>query len=103
MFCFCLKSVILPLLVLIYECLGAHNVLALVITFEGFDWKPKHVILDLFEVSKTSRHALAKILTNLLNEYGLKNRIIIYVKYKGSNLNTMTIAFKFVDKCEALS
>jgi hypothetical protein len=55
----------------------------------------------LFEVSKTSRHAFAKKLTNLLNEYGLKNRIIAYVKYEG--LNTMTIAFKFVVKCESLS
>jgi len=31
---------------------GAHDVFVLVINFLGFNWKPKHVTLDLFEVAK---------------------------------------------------
>jgi hypothetical protein len=50
-----------------------------------------------------TKHALGKKLTNLLDEYCLKNKIIAYVKYEGSSLNTMTNVFKFVVKCEALS
>jgi hypothetical protein len=45
---------------------------------------------------------LAKDLINFLNEYGFKNRIITHVKNEDLNLNTMTSAFKFVMKCEAL-
>jgi hypothetical protein len=38
----------------------------------------------------------------LFDQYGLRNKIIAYVKDKGSNLNTMTIALKSIVKCEAL-
>ncbi len=37
-----------------------------------------------------------------MDEYGLKNNIITYVKHEGSNLNTMTNVVKFVVKCETL-
>jgi hypothetical protein len=42
------------------------------------------------------------MLTNLLDEYGLRNKIITYVKNEGSNLTTMVSFAKFVVKCEAL-
>jgi hypothetical protein len=42
------------------------------------------------------------MLTNLLDEYGLKNKIITYVKNEGSDLTTMMSVAKFVVKCEAL-
>jgi hypothetical protein len=45
---------------------------------------------------------LAKDLIDFLDEYGFKNKIITHVKNEGLNLNTMTSAFKFVMKCEAL-
>jgi hypothetical protein len=38
----------------------------------------------------------------LFDQYGLKNKIIAYVKDKGSNLNTMIIVLKFVVECEVL-
>jgi hypothetical protein len=42
------------------------------------------------------------MLTTLLDEYGLRNKIITYVKNERSNLSTMTSVTKFVVKCEAL-
>jgi hypothetical protein len=39
-------------------------------------------------------------LTKLLDQYGLRNKIIAYVKDEGSNLNIMTIIMKFVVECE---
>ncbi len=56
----------------------------------------------MFEAIKTTRQALSNNLTKLFDQYGLRNKIIVYVKNEGSNLNTMTIALKFVVKCEVL-
>jgi hypothetical protein len=41
-------------------------------------------------------------MTKLLDQYGLRNKIIAYVKDEGSNLNTVTIVLKSVIKCEVL-
>jgi hypothetical protein len=54
------------------------------------------VIIGLFETTKTTRQALGKILIELLDKYGLRKKNISYVKDKGSNLNAMTGALKFV-------
>ncbi len=81
---------------------GAHDIFGLVINFLGFDWQPKHVTIGLFEAIKTNGQALANNLTKLFDQYGLRNKIIAYVKDEGSNLNIMTIALKYVLKCEVL-
>jgi len=38
----------------------------------------------------------------LFDQYGLKRKIVVYVKNEKLNLNTMTIALKFIVKCEIL-
>jgi hypothetical protein len=81
---------------------GAHDVFILVIIFLGSNWKPKHVTLDLFEVPKTIGQALATKLIELLDAYGLRNKIMAYVKDEGSNLNALTNVLKFVVNCETL-
>jgi hypothetical protein len=45
---------------------------------------------------------LAKKLIDILDEYGLKNKIITYIKDNGSNLNSMISVLKFVMKCQVL-
>ncbi len=32
---------------------GAHDIFAFVISFQGYDWEPKQVIIKLFETTKT--------------------------------------------------
>jgi len=66
---------------------GAHDVFVLVMNFLGFDWKPKHVTFGLFE---------------LLDAYGLRNKIITYVKDEGSNLIKLTNVLKSIVKYETL-
>jgi hypothetical protein len=39
----------------------------------------------------------------LLDQYGLKNKIIAYVKDEGSNFNIVIVVLKFVIKCEILN
>jgi len=62
----------------------------------------KQIILSLFEVVETIGETLAKNFIDLLDAYGLKNKIITYVKDEGSNLNALTNVLKSVVKCEAL-
>jgi hypothetical protein len=45
---------------------------------------------------------LAKNLIKLLKKYNSKNKIILYVKDEGSNLNTMIVALKIVGSCDIL-
>ncbi len=81
---------------------GAHDVFVIVISFLGSDWKPKHVTFGLFEATKTIGQTLIKNLIKLLDAYGLRNKIIAYVKDEGSNLNTLTNALKSIVKCETI-
>jgi uncharacterized protein YqhQ len=60
------------------------------------------VIVGLFEVTKITGQALAKSLIKLLDKYGLRKNIIVYVKDERSNLNAMISALKFVINCEYL-
>jgi hypothetical protein len=55
----------------------------------------------LFEAIETIGQALVRSLIELLDKYGLRNKIIAYVKDEGSNLNAMTIALKAVVNYES--
>ncbi len=55
-------------------CFGSNNL------------EPKHVFIGLFKVTNTSGMAMAPKLQELLNKFTLTNKIIIYVKDEGSNL-----------------
>jgi hypothetical protein len=61
-----------------------------------------HFPIVSFEVTKIARQALVRSLINLLNKYGLRKNIIVYVRDEGSNLNAMTIALKFIINYESL-
>jgi hypothetical protein len=52
-------------------------------------------------VTKTIGQTLARSLTKLLDKYGLRKKIIVYVKNEGSNFNAMTIALKIVVNYES--
>jgi hypothetical protein len=69
----------------------------------GFDWKPKQIAFGLDEIVEITWQALDRNLSNLLDAYGLRNKIVTYVKDEGSNLNTLSNVLKFVVKHETLS
>jgi hypothetical protein len=55
-----------------------------VINFLGVDCQLKHITIDLFESLETSRQLLAKKnLITLLDEYGLRKKILLMLKMKG--------------------
>jgi hypothetical protein len=55
----------------------------------------------LFKTTKTTNQTLANNLTSLLDQYGLRRKIIVYFKKERSNLNAMIITLKSIMKCEA--
>jgi len=77
---------------------GTYDIFALVIKFLDENWQPKKVTISLFEASQ----ALTRNLKKLLDSYGLRKKIIAYVKDEGENLNFMTTFFKFFVNCEVL-
>ncbi len=60
------------------------------------------MIIGLFETIETSGQALAKSLIELLDKYGLRKKIIAFVKDEGSNLNAMINALKSIVNYESL-
>jgi hypothetical protein len=56
--------------------------------------------IGLFEATRTIGQTLTTNLLKLLNQYGLRKKMIAYVKDERSNLITMTITLKSIMKCE---
>jgi hypothetical protein len=54
----------------------------------------------LFEAIEIIDQTLARN-TKLLDKYGLRKKIIAYVKDEGSNFNAMTITLKAIINCES--
>jgi hypothetical protein len=48
----------------------------------------------LFEAIKAIGQTLARSVTKLLDKYGLRKKIIVFVKNEGSNLNVVTATLK---------
>jgi len=61
----------------------------------------KHITIGLFDGVQTLGQALIKKLQDLLEKYGLKKKIVAYVKDEGFNLERTIIVFKL--NCEILN
>ncbi len=58
--------------------------------------------IGLFETIKTIGQALAINLSNLLDSFGLRKKIITFVKDEVVNLNAMTFALRLLMSCDIL-
>jgi len=54
------------------------------------------VTIGLFEATKITRQTMAMNLSNLLYYFGLKKKIIAFVKNEGTNLNAMILTLMYV-------
>jgi uncharacterized membrane protein (DUF441 family) len=63
----------------------------LVINYLDEGWTPRHVILRLFEMHKTTSSTMALQLQTLLEIFELTHHVIAFVKDKGVNLGSMAI------------
>jgi hypothetical protein len=58
------------------------------------------VTIGIFEATKTTRQTLIVNLSNLLDSFDLKKKIITFVKDEGVNLNAMTLALRSIASCD---
>ncbi len=63
----------------------------------------KHITISLFDGVQTSSQALTRNLQDLLEKYGLRKKVVAYVKDEGFNLEITIIVFKLVVDFEILS
>jgi hypothetical protein len=82
---------------------GEHDIFALVINFLKVDWQLKHITIGLFETSEITRQVLVRHLITLCDAYGLRKKIVAYVKKWRVNLNAMTITLKSMISWEIFS
>jgi thioester reductase-like protein len=57
-------------------------------------WEPTHVTVGVFEVQNTTCASMANQVKIIFDSNGLLDKVIAYVKIKGSNLNTLTNVLK---------
>jgi hypothetical protein len=61
---------------------GAHDIFDFIINVLGSNWQPKQLTIGLFETTGTIRQALANNLTKLVDQYGLRNKIIVMLRMR---------------------
>jgi hypothetical protein len=63
---------------------------------------PCHIVVVLFEALDISSVVFIEQVKVLLEKFNLTNKVIMYVKDEGTNLNSFTIALISVMSCEPL-
>jgi hypothetical protein len=74
---------------------GVHDVIIVVVNFLSNKWEAKNVTIKLFEVFDTNGATMALRL-QLLDKFSLTQKILVYVKDEGSNLETYASALNYV-------
>jgi hypothetical protein len=76
-----------------------YDTFVMVVSFINSFLKLTHVIVRIFEVQNTIDGTMESQVKILLDSFGLLDKVIIYIKNEGSNLNTLTNALKYVVSC----
>jgi hypothetical protein len=78
------------------------DIFVTIVQFLNVQWEPCHITIGFFEIVDTTGSVMALQVHDVLAKHGLITQVIAYVKNKGSNLSTMTIALTSVILCQAL-
>ncbi len=81
---------------------NGFDIFSLVVNFIDDAWVPKHVNVGLFETPNIANVILAEIVKPLFAKFQFTNKIVAYVKDKGSNLNTLVTTLSTIISCEPL-
>jgi hypothetical protein len=63
----------------------AHDVFVIIINFVPIIWEPKHITIGLFEAIVRSGVAMVVKFKQILENFGITQKTMVYVKNKGSN------------------
>jgi hypothetical protein len=72
---------------------------AMVMNFINPPWEPTHVTIGIIELDNTIGATMENKIKNLLDSFGLLDKVIACVKDEGFNLNTLTFALTFMVSC----
>jgi hypothetical protein len=67
------------------------------------NWEHVPVVVGLFEVNETMGSCMAQQLQSLLEKFGLKHRILAFVKDYNNNLTSMATTLHSIVDCELLN
>jgi len=79
-----------------------HDMFAMLVNFINSSWQPIHVTIGIFEDSNIEGATMVNQVKILFDSFGLLDKVVGYVKDKGSNLNILTFALNFVLSCFSL-
>jgi hypothetical protein len=65
---------------------GAHDVFVIIVNFMSIIWEPKHIAIGLFEAIVTNGVDIVVKLKQILDKFGITQKIMAYIKSKRSNL-----------------
>jgi hypothetical protein len=68
----------------------------MVVNFINSFWEPIHVIVGVCEMKNIIGASMANHVNFILDSFGLLDKLIAYVKDKGSNMNTLINALKSI-------
>ncbi len=80
----------------------SYDTFALVINLINLSWIPCYINIGLFETHDTFGAILTKQVKILLVEFNLTNKVIMYVKDEGTNLNFLTTTLTSIVLCKLL-
>jgi hypothetical protein len=78
---------------------GYDVTFVMVVSFINSSWEPTHVTMGIFEMHNITNASMANQVKVLLDSFGLLDKIVAYVKAKGSNLFALTITLTIVVSC----
>lgn len=81
---------------------GKFDTFALVVNYINKSGVPCHIIARIFEAQKTIKTNMVLQLKDLLFHFNLCDKVIAYVKDKGTNLNILTNSLTIIVSCVPL-
>ncbi len=80
----------------------SFDTFAMVINFIDSNWVPQHITIGLFKMPNNFGVIFSKIVKPLLVQFQLVDKVLVYVKDEGNNLNTFENVFSTTKKCKLL-
>lgn len=71
----------------------SFDTFAMVINFVDNNWVPQHIIISLLKTPNTFGVIFSKIVKPFLVQFQLVDKVLVYVKDEGNNLNTFENVF----------
>jgi hypothetical protein len=80
----------------------SFDTFAMVTNFVDNNWVPQHITISLFKMPNTFGVIFSKIVKLFLVQFQLADKVLVYIKDEGNNLNTFENVFSTTIRCKLL-